>query len=93
MSAEDTPAIAADIPQLYGSKGAFAVVGGDELFCKGLFYLGREIFQDSRFHLHFGVHYITVHNYSVFTFSKYFGATKENEKWKHRCEKHFRPCV
>jgi len=93
VPAEDAPAIAADIPQLYSSKGACAGFGEGELFCKGLFYLDREIFQDSRFHLHFSVHYITVHNYSILRFLKISGATTKNEKRKHRCEKFNRPCV
>jgi len=71
IPADHTPAIAADIPQLQSSKRA-AGFGLYESLCKGLSYFGREIFQDSRFHLHLRVHYITVHNYSIFTVSNNF---------------------
>ncbi|WP_431217493.1 MutS-related protein [Puia sp. P3] len=92
ISEAHAPAIATHIPHLQSSERAFARVG-QEFFRKSLFYLGREIFQDRRFHLHFTVHDITIHNLRFYYYLKNFGATTENEKRKHRCEKFNRPCL
>jgi hypothetical protein len=64
------PAIPAKIPQLQSSKGVFARFGQYDIRRYCFFYLGYQILKDSRFHLHTGVHYITVHNVSVLNISK-----------------------